>query len=110
MDFEQRLIVVLKNYFKNEYVSLSSEILEIEEKKILEIFEDSKKQYSVIFNKWKKNIPFPVSSQEEKTVQLIHKFTKALQIRDKNILEKIFIPDIELIVGGEKRTGNEFVF
>ena len=109
MDFEQRLIVVLKNYFKNEYVSLSSEILEIEEKKILEIFEDSKKQYSVIFNKWKKNIPFPVSSQEEKTVQLIHKFTKALQIRDKNILEKIFIPDIELIVGGEKRTGNEFV-
>ena len=109
MNFEQRLIVVLKNYFKNEYISLSSEILEIEEKKILEIFENSKKQYSVIFNKWKKNIPFPVSNQEEKTDQLIQQFIKALQIRDKKLLENIFIPEVELIVSEEKRTGNEFV-
>ncbi|MED5578973.1 MAG: hypothetical protein VX794_02970 [Nitrospinota bacterium] len=109
MNFEERLILVLKNYFKNDYISLSSEILEIEERKVLEILEDSKKQYSLIFNKWKKNIPFPDSNGSVKTDQLIKEFLSALRSRNRVLLEKIFLNDVELVVSEEKRTGNEFV-
>lgn len=109
MNFEQRLVLVIKNFFENEYVSMSSEILGIKEEKISEIIEESKKQYSLVFNKWKKNIPFPVSNEREEANALIDKFKDALQKRDKSLLEKIFLNDIELVVGGEKRTGNEFV-
>ena len=109
MNFEQRLVLVIKNFFENEYVSMSSEILGIKEEKISEIIEESKKQYSLVFNKWKKNIPFPVSNEREEANALIDKFKDALQKRDKSLLEKIFLNDIELLVGGEKRTGNEFV-
>ena len=109
MNFEQRLVLVMKNFFKNEYVSLSSKILGIKKEKISEIIESSKKQYSLIFNKWKNNIPFPVSNEGEEINSLMDKFKEALKERDKSLLEKIFFNDIELVVSGEKRTGNKFV-
>ena len=109
MNFEERLVLVMKNYFVKDYISLSSQVLEIEKEKISEIIEDAKKQYSLIFNKWKNNIPFPESNGDTKLDILSKKFIDALQKRDKSLLEKIFLNDIELTVSTEKRTGNEFV-
>ena len=105
---EQRAITVLRDGVEDgDRIAASSLGVKIQE--VFKIAEDAEKKRAKIQKRWRENMYFVSTKDLAKTARVFERFVEALGFRDKALLQGLMLPDVELVVRNERRTGDDFV-
>ncbi len=108
MTSEQRAVAVLRDGVEDgDRVAASAIGVQIQE--VFKIADNADKKRAQIDKYWGKDLFFASTNEKEKPARVYERFVEALGFRDKVLLQGLMSPDVELIVRGERRTGDDFV-
>ena len=108
MTSEQRAVVVLRDGVEDgDRIAASAMDVKIQE--VFKIADNADQKRAQIHNYWGKNLFFESTNEQKKQARVFERFIEALGFRDKVLLQGLMSPRVELIVRGERRTGDDFV-
>ena len=105
---EQRAVVVLRDGVEDgDRIAASAMGVKIQE--VFKIAEYADKKRAQIHKYWGKNLFFSSTDEQEKASRVFERFVEVLGFRDKVLMQGLMSPGVELVVRGERRTGDDFV-
>jgi len=109
MEPEQRAVVVLRDALEDgdriAATALSATLPEI-----FQMAEAAERRRAEVRRRWGRHVPFSPLQDDPASARIFSKFTEALGMRDKALLQAILVPEAEMVMNaGRRESGGDFV-
>lgn len=105
---DQRAVAALRDGIEDgDRVAAAALGVKIQE--VFRIAEGAEAKRAQVEKRWGGKVPLAPVGDRERAGRVFGRFVEALGMRDKALLQGLLAPEAELVVRGERRTGDDFV-